>query len=136
MRYDTLAPCLAECLPDSSHAHHLEKHGTLTEHAGNGSSPKLVIFFHFAMTSSGDSFSLTGKPCPPACCQRVRAAHPPETSNREPVVSALSEGEEGQTCMKRPAKRQTFANEIANNRCDKVGLQSHQLVFNLNFSNV
>ena len=40
--------------------------------------------------SSGDNTLLTGNPCPPACCQRVCAAHPPEISNSEPVVSSLS----------------------------------------------
>jgi hypothetical protein len=76
------------------------------------------------MTSSGESTLLTGKPWPPACCQRVCAAHPPETSNREPVVSTLSEGwDKSQTCVERSAGRQTFANEIADNRRDEVGLR-------------
>jgi hypothetical protein len=81
-----------------------------------------VIFFHFEITSSGDNRLLTGKPWPPACCQRVCAAHPPETSNKEPVVLSLSK-DSSQVCMENPLEQQTFANEIANNRCNKVRLR-------------
>jgi hypothetical protein len=62
--------------------------------SGNRNGPKFVILAHFAMTFSGDNALLTGNPCPPACCQRVWAAHPPETSNREPVVALLSKKKE------------------------------------------
>ena len=86
------APALPVSTLGSAHGRRLGlKLACACSYIGCLHSLKFVITLHFATMSSGRKGLFVGKPWPPARCQRVCAAQPPEISKTLPVTSSFAE---------------------------------------------